>query len=377
MLTMPILMLFYKDVGFTTTQSFQLKAFYSISIVIFDLPSGYLADIIGRKRSILIGAVLGTLGFFIYSTTTGFYAFLLAEIALGIGQSFINGADGALLYDSLRESKRESDYLKYEGRMFSVGNFSEAAGSFCGGILAFYSLRLPFFFQTGVAFMAIPAALLLYEPLRQESTRKSFIEVLVTMKDALVNNIPLRWNMLFSALIGSATLTMAWIYQLRLKSVGFDEVAIGATAMVLNVMAGIVTAFAYRVEAQLKPKVTLLATTVVITLSFILASFTTGYLLLIVFALFYSARGVINPVLKEYVNRVIGSDVRASILSLRSVSIRLLFAVIGPFFGWYTDFYSLEEAMAILGIMFTITTLFSIYVFFKASSSKKNIINLN
>ena len=233
------------------------------------------------------------------------------------------------------------------------------------------------FFQTGVAFMAIPAALLLYEPLRQESTRKSFIEVLVTMKDALVNNIPLRWNMHFSALTGSATLTMAWIYQLRLKSVGFDEVAIGATAMVLNVMAGIVTAFAYRVEAQLKPKVTLLATTVVITLSFILASFTTGYLLLIVFALFYSARGVINPVLKEYVNRVIGSDVRASILSLGSVSIRLLFAVIGLFFGWYNDFYSLEEAMAILGIMFTITTLFSIYVFFKASSSKKNIINLN
>lgn len=374
MLTMPILMLFYKDVGFTTTQSFQLKAFYSISIVVFDLPSGYLADIIGRKRSILIGAVLGTLGFFIYSTTTGFYPFLIAEIALGIGQSFINGADGALLYDSLHESKRESDYLKYEGRMFSVGNFSEAAGSFCGGLLAFYSLRLPFVVQTGVAFMAVPAALLLYEPLRQESTRKRFIEVLISMKDSLATNIPLRWNMLFSALIGSATLTMAWIYQLRLKSVGFDEVAIGASAMVLNIIAGFVTAFAYRVEAQWKPKVTLLATTVVITLSFILASFTTGYLLLMVFALFYSARGVINPVLKEYVNRVIGSDVRASILSLRSVSIRLLFAVIGPFFGWYTDLYSLEEAMAILGIMFTLTTLFAIFVFFKTASVKSHIL---
>ena len=57
MLTMPILMLFYHDLGFTAEESFQLKAFYSIAIVIFEIPSGYAADILGRKKTLLIGSV--------------------------------------------------------------------------------------------------------------------------------------------------------------------------------------------------------------------------------------------------------------------------------------------------------------------------------
>jgi MFS family permease len=161
MLTMPILMLFYQDMGFTAEESFQLKAFYSIAIVLFEIPSGYAADILGRKKTLIIGSILGTLGFAIYSGFSGFYAFLIAELVLGIGQSFISGADSALLYDSLKADGNESQYLKLEGRNFSVGNFSEAIAGFAGGALAEISLRTPFFFQTGIAFIAIPAAFLL------------------------------------------------------------------------------------------------------------------------------------------------------------------------------------------------------------------------
>lgn len=369
MLTMPILMLFYKDVGFTTAESFQLKAFYSLSIVIFDLPSGYLADMIGRRRSLLIGATLGTLGFAIYSFTASFYYFMLAEIALGIGQSFINGADSALLYDTLKSDKRENEYLKYEGRLFSVGNFAEAAGSFVGGALALYSLRLPFLAQTGVAFMAIPAAYFLVEPPVHREMKGGFLATLYSIKLAIQNNVPLRWNLLFSALIGSATLTMAWIYQLRLKEVGFNEMEIGSIAMILNVIAGFVTFFAYRIESNLQPKATLWITTLLITSTFVFAAYATSYWLILVFMLFYSARGVANPVLKEYVNRVTSSDIRASILSMRSLLIRGLFAAIGPFFGWYADLYSLHEAMVILGIVFSFFSLISIYAFFKTSKT--------
>lgn len=368
MLTMPILMLFYKDVGFSTAESFQLKAFYSLSIVIFDLPSGYLADIIGRKRSLLIGAILGTLGFVIYSFTASFYYFMMAEIALGIGQSFINGADSALLYDTLKSGKRENEYLKYEGRLFSVGNFAEAAGSFAGGALALYSLRLPFMAQTLVAFMAIPAAYFLIEPPLHRPIKTSFYKTLHSIKKALKDNIPLRWNLLFSALIGSATLTMAWIYQLRLKEVGYNEIEIGSIAMLLNIIAGLVTFFAYRIESNLQPKATLWVTTLFITSSFILTAFTTSYWLILVFMLFYSARGVANPVLKEYVNRVTTSDIRASVLSIRSLLIRGVFAVIGPFFGWYADLYTLHEAMYILGIIFSFFSFISIFAFFRTSN---------
>ena len=158
MLTMPILMLYYKEHGFTEGESFQLKAAYSLAIVIFEVPSGYFADVLGRKKTLLIGSILGTLGFLIYSGFSGFYAFLIAEITLGIGQSFISGSDSAMMYDTLAYYKRTDDYMKYEGRQYSIGNLSEAFAGLIGGAIATYSLQLPFILQTLIAFAAVPAA---------------------------------------------------------------------------------------------------------------------------------------------------------------------------------------------------------------------------
>src|SRR5690554_4748381 len=126
MLTMPILMLYYKDMGFTTEQAFRLKAIYSIAIVLFEIPSGYLADILGRKTTLLAGGIFGTLGFVIYATTGTYLWFILAEVTLGIGQSLISGADSAMLYDTLQAQKRQNQYTRYEGINTSVGNFAEA-----------------------------------------------------------------------------------------------------------------------------------------------------------------------------------------------------------------------------------------------------------
>jgi len=130
MLTMPILFIFYSDLGLSELEMFQLKAFYSLSIVIFEIPSGYVADVIGRKKTLIFGSILGTAGFAIYSFYSGYWAFMTAEIILGLGQSFISGADSAMLYDSLKADNRENEYVKFEGRNFSVGNFSEAIAAY-------------------------------------------------------------------------------------------------------------------------------------------------------------------------------------------------------------------------------------------------------
>ena len=80
MLTMPILMLYYQDCGLSDAEAFRLKACYSVAIVVFEIPSGYFADLFGRKLTLVIGAVLGTLGFLVYATMSGFTAFLVAEM---------------------------------------------------------------------------------------------------------------------------------------------------------------------------------------------------------------------------------------------------------------------------------------------------------
>ena len=148
MLYMPIVVPFYESNGLTMKDIMILQAVYSIAIVILEIPSGYLADVIGRRKTLIIGAMFGTIGFATYSFSFGFMGFLVAEIILGIGQSCISGADSAMLYDSLLEKGMEKRYSRFEGRITSLGNIAEAAAGILGGVLAGITLRVPYFAQS-------------------------------------------------------------------------------------------------------------------------------------------------------------------------------------------------------------------------------------
>ena len=163
-LVMPVIVPFYKNMGLTITEIMMLKSVYSIVIVALEIPSGYFADVIGRKKTLVAGALLGALGFVIYSFSGSYAGFIVAEISLGAGQSFISGADSAMLYDTLMSGSREKEYTRFEGINASVGNFSEAFSGIAGGAIPLISLRFPFYAQAIIASTAIPAALTLVEP---------------------------------------------------------------------------------------------------------------------------------------------------------------------------------------------------------------------
>ncbi len=365
MLTMPIIMLFYKDMGLTHEEAFQLKAIYSISIVVFEIPSGYLADILGRKYTLILGTILGTAGFIFYSFGSGYWMFLVAEMTLGIGQSFISGSDSAMLFDSLKADGRKHQYLKYEGLNFSIGNYSEALAGLAGGALAEISLHLPFYLQTGIAFIGIPAALTLIEPPREEKRKRpGFMDILKVVRYALVQNNQLRWNLVYSSIIGTSTLTMAWVYQLRLHEFGFTEIFIGGTATALNLLVGTVTLFSSKLERRMGKELTVLSTSIIITGGFIAGGLThSAVFFLPVLGIFYMARGVATPVLKDYINQITPSDIRATVLSVRSLLIRAIFAVMAPLFGWISDHLSLSQALWIVGLVFMALSLSTVSLF--------------
>ena len=134
MLFMPYIVPFYTSNNLDMHQVMILQAVFSVSIVVLEIPSGYLADVIGRRRTLILGALLGFLGYGIYSFSYGFTGFLLAELVLGFGQSLVSGADSALLYDSLLDLSKEKEYIKFEGRMVSVGNIAEASAGIAGKV---------------------------------------------------------------------------------------------------------------------------------------------------------------------------------------------------------------------------------------------------
>ena len=181
-LVMPIIVLFYEDHGLGLQDVFILKSVYSVAAVTLEIPSGYLADVWGRKKCLILGCILFFGGYLCYSFTSTFTAFLFAEILLGTGQTLVNGADSALLYDTTVRYKKEELYLRYEGRITMIGNFAEAIAGIFGGLLAAYSLRLPFYAQAFVAFIGIPAAFALQEFNTKSKVQNPVSEILRILK---------------------------------------------------------------------------------------------------------------------------------------------------------------------------------------------------
>ncbi|PXY01359.1 MFS transporter [Marinifilum breve] len=353
MLTMPIIVLFYQENGLSMQDVLTLKGIYSVAVVVLEIPSGYLADVWGRKKSLILGAILGCLGFVVYSFSYGFTGFLAAELILGIGSSFISGSDSAMLYDSLLKMKREKEYLKQESRVMSVGNFAEAIAGIAGGSLALISLRTPFVLQSFIAFIAIPAAFLLLDPNQDSKKSKAgFKHILSIVKFSLWDSAKLRWNIMLSSVIGCATLTLAWFIQPYLKDLDMEVSTIGVIWTLLNLTVGFVALLAHRVEGYLGKIGTSVFIVIGISSGFILTGWFHSLIGVGVLFFFYFVRGIATPVLKDYINRITESDMRATVLSVRNFIIRICFAAIGPFLGWYTDHYSISSALMLAGSIF-------------------------
>ncbi len=348
-LVMPVVVLFYQSNGMGMQEIFWLKSIYSVGIVMMEIPSGYLADVWGRKKSLLTGAVLGTVGFGLYSISHGFWAFALAELVLGIGYSFVSGSDSAMLYDSLKEAQQEKKYIKQEGWITSTGNFAEAIAGVCGGLLATVTLRTPFYFQFAIASMAIPAALLLKEPkLHGRELSRTFRGILRAVKETF-SHVELRSALLVSSFTGTASLTFAWFVQPYFQQAGLPVSLFGVMWTVLNLTVGVSALFSYKVEHLLGQRRSLLLIIGGLSVGFFLSAIEISLAGIAFLLFFYLLRGVAHPILKDYIHEYTGSDVRATVLSLRDFVIRINFAVIGPVLGFLTDRFSLGVALAVAG----------------------------
>jgi MFS family permease len=365
-LVMPVIVPFYKDMGLSITEIMLLKSVYSIVIVALELPSGYFADVLGRKKTLVIGAFLGALGFIIYSFSGSYAGFLVAEIALGAGQSFISGADSAMLYDTLSYGRRESEYTRFEGINASVGNFSEALSGLAGGAIALISLRLPFYAQAVIASTAIPAALTLVEPHMTKKDKKSGFKDIVKILDIiLIREKNLRFNLLFSSIIGAATLLMAWFAQPLFEKMLLPLALYGTVWTALNLVTGGSSILAHRIEKSLGESGTLKTIAIVIPLLMVFSGIVPNYAIIPLLVVFYLLRGVATPVLKDYINKNTGSEVRATVMSLRDMVIRIFFSLFAPLAGWLSDNYSLGTGLSVSGIFILCLSLLTLAYFLK------------
>jgi len=370
-LVMPVVVLFYKSNGMTMQDIFTLQAVYSITLMFLEIPTGYFADIAGRRTSILTGSFFGFLGYLIYSLSTGFWQFMIAETILGVGMSLVSGADSAMLYDSLVSAGQSNKYTRYEGRISSLGNFAEAIAGIAGGLLAALSLRTPYYFQAGVAAIAIPAAFFLREPpVHGKITRPGLRDIFDIALQVLHKDRKLFWNTLFSAVTGVSTLTMAWFAQPFFIQAGLKISLFGLVWAVLNLAVGFAAMYAWRIESRLGPPKTVILFTIFLLLGYFGLAYGGGVVGAVFLLVFYLARGLATPTLRNYINIIASSEVRATVLSVRNFIIRGLFALLGPFLGLVTDTFGLYRAILLAGLIFSLMSGVSLLYFLKFRTYK-------
>lgn len=199
--------------------------------LLLELPSGALADLIGRKKTVIIGRVCGVIGFSLYSIATNFWLFLIAAIFYHANWAFESGALSALLYDSLKENGKEKEwYQKTEANTFFWCTIGMATASVLGGFLFRYNIHLPYMVSTVAAIGALIGAFFLEEPKidTQKFTFRNYIRQNVEGAMHIVHSKLIGAISLFSIIIDFIAYVGLWyLYEPRLAEGGFAAASMG------------------------------------------------------------------------------------------------------------------------------------------------------
>lgn len=372
MLYMPVSFLFYEENNFGIQEYLILHAVYSGVIAFLEVPSGYIADVWGRKPAIILGTLMGSIGFGMYSISYSLTGFLIAEILLGIGQSLLSGADTALLYDTLLQKNKEEKYLKVEGRITAVGNFAEAFAGIFVSLVILSSFRGYFILQTGLAFAAFIASLFLIEPkIKNNKTRNhGFQDIINIVVTTFSKEKKLRNYIVFSAAIGFGSLAMAWITQPIFFEIGLKKSLFGIAWVILNLFVALGSLSSNFMNKVLGIKGAIVFMTLTLPIGFILVGLDLSMTAFIPLALLYFIRGTAHPILKKYINMHTSSEQRATIFSLRSLLIRLMFFAIGPILGFLSEKISLSHALYLCSVSVLIPAVIFMFLLITGKKSR-------
>lgn len=365
MVYMPVVVLFFQSIGLNLREAMTINAVFSITIACFEIPSGYFSDRLGRKNALILGTLFTTIQFIAFSYSYHFSTMLLAAVFGGIGASFISGTDSAMLYDSLYVLNRKEDYLRWEGKSYALGTFSEAFAAIIGGWLAFnWGLRYPIYIQVGISFLGVLAALTLVEPPSHQTHQRSNWEHLKhILKESFLGNKKLRILIFLSSIFGLASLLLAWFAQPYFALMKINENHIGYLWAALNAVVAIFSLVAYQINKILDEKTIIFIIMLGFSLGFLIIGHYGGVYLswgLTAMFVIYALRGIASPIFLNLINRQISSDIRATILSIRGFSVRIMYAIAAPLLGWLSDIYSTLEAFLLLGLMTGLVTIFCI-----------------
>ena len=122
------------------------------SALVLELPTGALADLIGRKKSISISFLVSAMAYFLFAYANSFYLFLIAGLGFGLGDALLSGALEALVFDTLKQNGKEHTFSEVNNKNSLIFNYSIFCAILLGGVMFEKYYHLPSIL-TGISFL--------------------------------------------------------------------------------------------------------------------------------------------------------------------------------------------------------------------------------
>ena len=349
----PTIVLFYESYGLNTEQAVLLKTILSLSILILEVPSGYLADLWGRKACLVVGSGFWIASWLIYCTGTSFNEFAIAEILAGVAGSLISGANTALGFDTLLQLGREQYYQQWEGRLVAIAGISEAVCGIIGAAIASINLVYPFYLQTVCLIIYFCLALTLIEPESHQPIGKTHkLNQLKNIVIDVAKRPRLRWLILLSSIFSSASFLIVWLSQDYLNQLNIPIQAFGWAWAVFHLGMSLASVNSHHLQRIFGIKKAIFLLVPILGISYVCLGNINQVWGIVFILVIYLVRGIFSPLILNAINQQISSSVRATVLSLNSLMFRIAFALIAPVIGAIASRYDLFTGLTVAGGLF-------------------------
>jgi MFS family permease len=365
--------IFLLDAGLSNLEAFAANAFFTAGMVLFEVPTGVVADVWGRRMSFLLGTVTLAASTALYVALwymdAPFWQWAIVSILLGLGFTFFSGATEAWLVDALRAAGYEGSLEPVFGRAQVITAIATLGGSTGGGFLAqATNLGVPFVVRAVVLLVMFVVAFVLMRDIGFTPNRQG--RPVAEMKRIASNSLEYGWRvpavrniMIAGAFTGGVSIYAFYALQPYLLDLWGDDKAYGITGLAAAILAGSQIA-----GGLLAPRLRRLFTHRTSALLLVTAVAVGSVLLVGVANDFYAVLGLIvvwgmtfaaaMPVRQAYLNGLIPSQQRATILSFDSLVASSGGVVAQPTLGraadvWgYPASYLLSGALSALALPF-------------------------
>ncbi len=342
-LYVPIFMLFQEGRGLSFFERLALGGIYAGVIVAVEIPTGVFADRIGRRRSMMLGALTMAASCLVAFKAHSFGVFVIAEALAAVSMALCSGADSAYLFDLLLEHDRVHEYGRRESAASAWHLMGSAIAFAGGGWLGSIDLALPYLVTAGVASIAAVVACLLDDDsprIQKESARVRWQSWGAQMSLAVrevTQNGRLAWLLGYSAVVFMLLRATIYVYQPYLEERGLGPGAIGLLFAGVYIVAATVAYRTHLLRRRFGDELLLWGLLAALAVSFIgLAGVVDGPWMLSLLLVQAVANGIYSPLTKPLMNREISdSSRRAAVLSIESMARRFATGIFSPLVGLY------------------------------------------